>query len=403
MSGIKWLDYLKIRGSYGQVGNSRGVAEYGALTLFGGAAYTSLNGLGITQAGNSGLRWETSKKSDIAIEANFLKNKISIVADYFNNNIDGLILNAPTLYTVGVPGSSVTTNIGGMYNRGIELTINSTPVTLKDFTWSTTFTFTRIWNKVTGLVAISGNTDIAGSVEVASMNKTLGVYLLPNWAGVDPQTGFAQFYAANGSIKRYNYAAAGNFWTDDKGVAGPALIGADYQYQKKGGLPTYYGNWDNTFSYKNIDLSISIAYQGGNYIYNSSKAGMMTNQFSNNFTAILNRWQKPGDITDVPKLWLGQDNTANGASTRWLEKGDFIRFRTITLAYNFHKSLLDRIGFDNARFFVQAYNPFIITKYTGLDPDVSTGGSTQSNIALGLDARATPQARVFTLGVNLSF
>jgi len=402
MSGIKWLDYLKLRGSYGQVGNSAGIGEYAALTLFGGAAYTSLNGLGITQAGNPTLRWEVGKKSNIGFEATMLKNKLSVTADYFNNNVDGLVLNAPTLYTVGIPGSTIATNIGGMYNRGIELSINSTPVALRDFRWSTTFNFTRIWNKVTGLVASSGNTDIASSVAVASLNRTLGTFYLPNWAGVDPTTGNPQWYAADGTIKRYNLATGSGTWTNDKGVAVSALGTADYVYQKKGGLPTYYGNWDNTFSYKNIDLSVSITYQGGNYIYNSTKAGMLTNQFSNNFADIMNRWQKSGDVTNVPKVWLG-DNTANNASTRWLEKGDFIRFRTITLAYNFQKALLDKIGFDNARFYVQVFNPFVITKYTGLDPDVSSSGTTQSNIAVGIDNRSTPQPKILTLGLSLTF
>ncbi|HEY4148066.1 MAG TPA: TonB-dependent receptor [Chitinophagaceae bacterium] len=406
MSHIAWLDYLKIRGSYGQVGNSNGVGPYSALTLFSGAAYTSLNGLGITQAGNSSLRWETAKKTDVGFEANVLKNKIGIVVDYFDNNIDGLILAAPTLYTVGIPGSSITSNIGGMYNKGFEVTINSTPVTMKNFSWNTSFNFTRIWNKVTGLVPSNGNADINPSgIAAASLGKRLGVFYMPKWAGVDPQTGNPEWYAANGTIKRYNFGATGaNIWTDDKGIPTAALGAGDYVYQSKSGLPTYYGNWDNTFSYKSFELSFSFSYQGGNLIYNSSTAGMMTNAFSNNFSLILQRWQKPGDITNVPKLWLA-DNTANQASTRWLENGDFIRMRSITAAYNFKKSLLDKIGFDNARFFVQVFNPFVITKYSGLDPDVSTSGTVQANgnISVGIDARATPQPRVVTLGLNLSF
>jgi len=235
------------------------------------------------------------------------------------------------------------------------------------------------------------------------MGKALGTFFLPKWAGVDAQTGNPMWYAKNGTIKRYNFGApAATLWTDDKGNATAALTGADYVYINKSGLPLFYGGWDNTFSYKNLDLNIGIVYQGGNYIYNSSKAGMMTNLFSNNFTDILRRWQKPGDNTDVPKLWLN-DNGANVASTRWLERGDFIRIRTITLGYTIQKSLLSRIGFDNARFYMQAFNPFIITKYTGLDPDVNTAGTTQSNISLGVDSRGTPQVRTITAGVSLAF
>jgi len=198
-------------------------------------------------------------------------------------------------------------------------------------------------------------------------------------------------------------------WTDGKCTAVAALSGSDYVYQKRSGLPTFYGGWDNTFSYKGFDLNVSITYQGGNYIYNSSKAGMMTNQFSNNYSDILRRWTTAGQQTDVPKLWLGSDNTGNQASTRWLEKGDFIRFRTITVGYTVPKKLLNRIGFDNIRVYAQAFNPFVITKYSGLDPDVSTSGTTQNsstthgNIQVGVDSRATTQPKIFTVGLNLGF
>ena len=410
MQGISWLSYLKIRGSYGQVGNSSIIGDYAARTLYAGAAYTSLNGLGISQAGNPNLRWEIAKKTDVGFDATVLKGKLNITADYFNNKIDQLILAAPTLYTVGIPNSSISTNIGGMYNKGIELTFSSTPVATKDFTWTTSINFTRIWNKVTGLVPSNNNADIVFGQTVASVGKKLGTFYLPNWAGVDPQTGNPRWYAKDGSIKQYNYGATGNqIWTDDKGKPVAALSGSDYVYQSRSGLPTFYGGWDNTFSYKGFDLNFSITYSGGNYIYNSSKAGMMTNQFSNNFTDILARWTKPGQVTDVPKLWLGSDNTGNGTSTRWLEKGDYIRFRTITLGYNIPKKLLTTIGFDNIRVYAQAFNPFVITKYSGLDPDVSTSGTVQNtstnngNIQVGIDSRATPQPKIFTVGLNLGF
>ncbi len=403
LQNVTWLDFLKLRGSYGEVGNSRGVSEYAALTLFSGAAYTSLNGLGISQAGNPNLRWETAKKTNIGFEANVFNSKIGIVADFFKNNINNLILAAPTLYSVGIPGSSISTNIGGMYNKGVEITLNATPYASKNFRWTSSLNFTRIWNEITGLVPSNNNADIVSGQNVASYGRALGTFYLPRWAGVDVQSGNPMWYAKNGSIKRYNFGATGPaLWTDEKGNAVPALSGSDFVYSNKSGLPVFYGGWDNTFTYKNFDLNISIVYQGGNYIYNSSKAGMLNNQFSNNFTDILRRWQKPGDVTDVPKLWLN-DQTANQASTRWLERGDFLRFRTITVGYTVAKSLLSRIGFDNARFYAQAFNPFVFTKYSGLDPDVNTAGTTQSNIGLGIDSRGTPQSRVVTAGVSLSF
>ena len=403
LQDINWLNFLKVRGSYGEVGNSRGVGDYASLTLFGGAAYTSLNGLGITQAGNAGLKWETAKKLDIGFDATVVKNKINITADYFRNNIDNLILAAPVLYTTGIPNASISTNIGGMYNKGFEATVGSTPYETKNFSWTTSLNFTWISNKVTSLVSSNNNADIVSGSNVASVGRPLGTFFLPRWAGVDAQTGNPEWYAKDGSIKRYNFGATGaQLWTDEKGSPVAALSSSDYAYSDKSGLPTYYGGWDNTFTYKNFDLGISVVYQGGNYILNSSLAGMLSNFFANNFSVILNRWQKSGDITNVPKLWLA-DNTANQTSTRFLEKGDFIRFRTVTFGYRLDKGKLGNSGINNIRLYVQAFNPFIITKYSGLDPDVSTSGTIQSNIAAGIDSRATPQVRAFTLGLNVNF
>lgn len=398
LSSVKWLSYLKIRGSFGTVGNRSGIGDFASRTLYSGAAYTSLTGLGISQQGNAGLQWETAKKLDIGLEANFLKGKLGIVVDYFSNDINNLVLSAPTLYTVGVPGSSITTNIGGMTNKGLEITINATPVSTRSFTWTTSLNYTKIKNNVYGLVPSNNNADIVSGFQVASIGRPLGTYQLPNWAGVNPANGNPMWYSATGTIKMWNFSTQS--WTDDKGVATTALAFSDYQYQDKTGLPTWYGGWDNTFKYKQLDLGISITYSGGNYIYNTSKAGMLTNFFSNNFSDILNRWTTAGQVTDVPRVYQS-DNQANVSSTRFLEKGDYARVRTITLGYNFSKALLSKWGVENIRFYVQAFNPFTITNYSGLDPDVNYNSF--SNIAVGIDNRATPQVRTMTVGANVTF
>lgn len=399
MQSIGWIDFLKLRGSYGKVGNSRGVSEYASKTLYGGAAYTITTGLGYTQQGNSFLRWESSNKTDVGIEANFLKNKLGVVIDYFNTNIDNLILAAPVLYTVGVPGSSISTNIGGMYNRGLEITINAKLITTKDFSWTTSFNFTTIKNKVTGLLPSNNNADIASGLNVASLGKALGTFFLPNWAGVDPTTGNPQWYAKDGTIKRYNLGPS--TWTNESGTAVAALGTADYVYQDgKTGLPKWYGGWDNRFSYKNWDLSVSIMYQGGNYLFNGTRQNLLANTFSNNFAEIKNRWQKAGDKTDIAKLWL-LDNTANTTSTRFLEKADFLRVRVISISYNINKSILDRIGFDGLRVYGQVFNAFTLTNYSGVDPEVNTNRF--DNISIGLDTRNVPQSRTVTFGIQASF
>jgi TonB-linked SusC/RagA family outer membrane protein len=407
MRSIPAIEYLKIRGSYGKVGNSRGIGPYDSYTLYGGATYAANTGLGNVQAGNAGLHWESANKTDVGFEANFLKGKLGVVFDYFKNNINQLILAAPTLYTVGIPGSSIVTNIGGMYNKGFELTINATPVSTKDFRWVTSFNYTNIKNQVTGLVPANGNADVQSTQTTfyyASLGRPIGIPKLPVWAGVDPTTGNPQWRAADGTIKRYNFGTGtnGGTWTDDHGTTVAALGGADAVYQEgKTGLPKWYGGWDNTFSFKNIDLAISTMYQGGNYIYDQTRATLLSNSFLNNSQEIKGRWTKPGDVTDIAKLWLA-DNTANQASTRFLEKGDFFRVRTITLAYNISRKMLDKIGIEKIRVFGQVYNAFTLTGYKGADPEVNTN-RTNDNISAGYDLRNVPQARTFTFGLQVTF
>lgn len=403
MEKVKWLDYLKLRGSYGQVGNSRLASVYAAQTLYRGAAYGTLNGFNIAQYGNPNLKWESSKKTNIGFDASIL-NKFNVVVDVFKNDVDNLILSAPVLATVGVPSSSVFSNIGSMRNQGIEFTLNTTPVSSKHFKWSTSINYTIIGNKVLSLVATNNNADITSGNNVASIGKPLSTYKLIRWAGVDPDNGNPTWYAKDGTVKEYHFGASGAaLWTDLKGTPVSALsASADAVYLDKGGIPTWSGGWDNTFSFNQFDLGINIIYSGGNYIYNSSKASMLSNNVQNNFDAILNRWTAKGQATDVPRLYLG-DNQANIASTRFLEKGDFARIRTITVGYTLANSILSRIGFDQARFYAQAFNPFLFTHYSGMDPDINTSVRAGSNIAAGTDALGTPQAKIYTIGLNVSF
>ena len=303
------------------------------------------------------MQWESANKINAGFDATVLNNKVSLTVDYFKNDINNLILAAPTLYTVGIPRSSISTNIGGMTNKGIEFTVNATPVSNRKFTWSTSFNYTNIKNTITGLVPSNNNADITGGNQVASIGKALGTYKLPKWAGVDPATGNPMWYSASGDIKMWDFAS--QTWKDDKGNASSQVTAADYVYLDKTGLPTWYGGWDNTFTYGQFDLNVAISFQGGNYIYNSTKSGMLTNFFSNNFAEIKNRWTASGQVTDIPKLWAS-DNTAQISSTRFLEKGDYARVRTITLGYNISKDLLRRAGFERMRFYVQAFNPFTI-------------------------------------------
>jgi len=391
---------LKVRGSYGLVGNSRGVASYAARTLYGGGVYAALNGLSNSQVGSPDLKWEASKKFNIGFDANILSNRIGVTFDYFSTNISDLIMDAPVLYSVGIPNSSVTSNIGSMKNSGFEITFNTTNIKTAEFSWTSSINYTHIKNRVTALNPVNNNADFTFATTAASMDRPLGVYKLLNWAGVDPTTGNPSWYDKDGVLKIYDFNTQSYKLQD--GTATTPFTAADNVYQEgKTGTPTFYGGLDNTFTYKNFDLNFSLVYQGGNYLYNSSRSGMLTNAFQNNFSEILDRWTTPGQKTDIPRLWSG-NNTANNASTRFLEKGDFIRLKSASLGYTIKNAWAERAGLSSLRLSAQAYNLFVITNYKGLDPEVNSNRN-NSNLGTGFDNRAVPQPRTFLLGLTASF
>lgn len=400
------LTDLKVRASYGRVGNSSGLGAYTPLTLIGGGQYADVNGFSISQVGNPAVRWETSKKLDIGLDAAFFQSRIGLTFDYFKTNIDNLVLSAPALRTTGIPGAAISRNVGQMSNQGVELTINTVNVKADNgFQWSTNFNASWIKNKIETLATAS---DIISGQQRASVGRPLSVYYLPLWAGVNAANGNAQFVAADGTIKQYDaaYATTTNGtttttgrWLTQNGDVTSAITTADYQYQQKGGIPTWYGGFDNTFSYKGLELGIFMQYSGGNLIYNATRAGLMTNFLNNNITEIKDRWTAAGQETNVPKLVL-QDNVSTQASTRWLESGNFLRFRQVSLGYTLPKTLVERFGLYNVRVYGLVQNLYTFTKYSGTDPEVNTNRN-NSNISYGVDNRSVPQPRSFTFGINL--
>lgn len=402
---VGFVDDLKLRASYGQVGNSN-IGSYAYRTLYGGGQYADVNGFAISQIGDPNLQWERSKKMDFGVDATLLNNRINVTLDYFYSNIDNLVLSVPVLNTTGIPwpsgtvGSALTTNIGSMWNKGVELTINARTFETKDFTWTTSFNFTYVKNRVTKL---ADATDILSGNNRASVDRPLGVFQLIRWGGVNPETGFPMFYNKAGDLVMYNpspgVATANRYTTPDGTKVLPAITSNDAVYSDRTGYPTWFGGLDNTFTYKGIDLGIFLQYSGGNYVYNGTRAALMSNYFQNNIEEIKDRWTTKGQQTDVPKLFL-RDGISTQASTRWLEKADFLRVREISLGYNF-PGVKTRLGLNSLRVYALVQNAYVFTGYKGTDPEANT--NRQANIAYGVDSRGVPMPRIYTLGLNVGF
>ncbi|NEU09257.1 TonB-dependent receptor [Flavihumibacter sp. R14] len=397
------ISNLRFRASYGKVGNGN-VGSYNAYTTYGGGLYGSAPIWAFNQTGNKELKWETSKQTNIGLDFGILNDRISFVVDYYNKDIDNLILAVPQAPSKGIPGNSILANVGSMYNKGLELGVTGRPFTGK-FAWTSNLIFATNKNEVTALV--DDNTPLIGStggLENTSITKVgypVGSLFAVKTAGVNPANGRRIYINKAGEQVQYQHFGGVNAWTYLDGRPATSVAG---DAQVLGGTnPTWYGGFNNHFSFGNFDADMNFTYSGGNYIYNGTRAGLLDQRVWNNSTEVLNSWKAAGDQTNIPRAVFG-DNVSNGSSfpiDANVEKGDFLRLQTATLGYRLPASVFSRSGISSVRLYGQVNNAFLITGYTGSDPEISSNGN--SNLASGVERNSIPQGRTITFGLSVGF
>jgi TonB-linked outer membrane protein, SusC/RagA family len=384
-SFIQKLDFfydLKLRASYGVTGNATGFNAYTAQFMSGlaGSFYYNgvlANGYAPTQAANPDLQWEKTKTFNIGMDASILKGRLSANLDWYNKNTTGMIYG----YTVDimlVPTGSITANGGSINNKGIELTLNATPVQNRNFTWKSTLNLAHNKNTITSLsnpyfaggdsiryTQPDGAGQTGSTLQIRKVGYPLGEFFTLQYAGKNAQ-GVSQYVAKDGSL-----------------TTSPA-IGKDYHYAGSPQPKLVYG-WTNTFSYKNFDLSIFLRGVYGNKIYNVTRADLFrpaTAHLTNILADAANE-----SVTDY---------NVYKYSTRYIEDGSYLRLENLTLGYTFKKPIK---YIENLRLYGTVNNLFVITKYTGVDPEVNQGG-----IAPGIDSNNFyPKTRTILFGLNVIF
>jgi TonB-linked SusC/RagA family outer membrane protein len=408
---------FKLRGSYGQVGNIN-IGNFPSLFLYSPGLYGSDPGLSFSQAGNPDLKWEKSNKTDIGLQIGFLGGRIEADLAYYYNDINDLVQNAPQSPSKGVPGNSIVTNIGSMYNKGYELSLTSSNIQNRDFSWTSSLNFSTLKNEVTALG--NNNADVFGATQLETANITrvgypLGSIYTVRTAGVDPATGERVFINKAGEKLRFSFqrpaASRYQYLEGPKAGQNATAIDATIDGQIIGqSIPKYYGGFDNTFRYKAIDATLGITFSGGNYLYYGTQAGMRDQRFWQNEAGVLRRWTTAGQQTDIPRLVYG-DNTSNGsafAQSQNVYKGDFIKLRNVSLGYTIPTRFITKAGMSSVRVYGQASNLLIISDYPGPDPEVSVNANSTTtgnsgNLAPGVDRNSVPSGRTFTFGLNIGF
>ncbi|MEO5947622.1 MAG: TonB-dependent receptor [Chitinophagaceae bacterium] len=386
MKGINWLSFLKIRGSYGIVGNNTGIGFYSAKAQYSSVKYgTSPGGLGINNFGNDDLRWEKVATTDIGFEFGLFKNRISAEFSWYNKKTTDMLLAVPTPSPSGT--RSVLGNIGEMENKGIELSLNTTNLAGKNLKWTTNINIAKNKNKVLKLDGeqkeiLPTSSRFANAVIIG---QPLGVFYGVKYAGVDPANGDPIYFNQDNKTTTNVYDAAGKFIIGDPN-------------------PDWIGGINNTVSYNGIELSILFQGVFGNQVQDGAGGFMSASGdwFDNQTRDQLNRWQNPGDITDVPQARLNRwgDFDSPQMSTRYVYDASYVRLKNLTLAYNLPANVANKLKISTARFYVSGVNLHTFTKYPGWDPEVNTDYRS-GNVNQGSDFYAAPQIKSIVFGLTI--
>jgi TonB-linked SusC/RagA family outer membrane protein len=382
---VKAISELKLRVSAGIAGNQNGISDFAALGLWNGTAAYPDNvtggdkpGTAPAQLANPDLKWEKTTTYNVGLDLGLFKDRLfAEVNAYYKYTTDAL-LNQPIPGATGY--SSVLSNAGEVSNKGLELTLTATPVKTRNFEWTASFNVARNINRAEKL--ISPITFEAREYIRTEEGAQLGSFWLYKQLYVDPETGNAVF--------------------DDVDKDGK-LTAADRQLL--GNLiPDYFGGITNRFTFKGFDLNVLLTYQYGNEVYNFNRfilEGGGTRDASRSILkSQLDRWQKPGDITDVPRLTFFGNNYTIEQNSRFLEDASFLRVKAVTFGYELPRKLTQRFKIDKLRLYAQGTNLWIFTKYTGADPE-SSGSALQNR--QGLDTATPPQPVGGQFGINITF
>ena len=389
---------FKFRGSYAEVGNDD-IGSFPYVDSFGTEKYGENNAIAYSQVGNPNLQWEKQNIMDIGFDATLFK-RIDVVFSYWQKNNTGIVLNVPTPPSLGVPSNRIAQNFGKIDNNGIEVEISGMVINKADFSWRASFNIATQKSIVKQL-----NAEIPSEWYVYREGESLRSIWGYQYEGVNLANGFPMYRKGNGDIIQGNPSDSKYYIYDpnNPGTLGAtANLNPDMDRVILGpSIPTWFGGLDNTFTYKNFDLNLFFRFAGGNVIANATQRDLMTQTFQNNSKEILNRWKSPTEPGNgqVPIGWASGNaiiNLDSQGSSRWVEKGDFLKLQNISLGYNLPSHLAKKLTLEKIRVYIQAQNMLTITKYSGLDPETYT-------TALGIDWNGNPQQKMITLGINIGF
>jgi len=381
IQGASWIDMLKLRGSYGQVGNDAGIDFY---------AYQALYGLGWNNQTASGiyqdklmaeaLQWESNNSFDIALEFGLL-NRIFGTIEFYHRLSDNLLFEVPLPLSGGIDDQNQ--NIGTLFNQGLELSLSIDIIKTSNFEWNLNTNFSTLKNEFTYLP----QEEIIDGSKKLMVGHSRYDYWLKEWMGVNPDDGSPLYRADTYSDTDTDILIQGSdtLTTDQNN--------ARYGYFDTA-IPDLFGAFTNTFTYGGFSLNFMFIYQiGGKVMDYNYRSVMSSGDYgASKGTDILDRWQQPGDVTDIPRMDVTNTTNTTATSTRWLTSASFINLRQLTLSYNLPQKVTGSWS-KGLRIYVSGENLFIKSARQGMNVQQNFSGTT-SNVY-------TP-SRIFTIGANVT-
>ncbi|ULC60226.1 TonB-dependent receptor [Flaviramulus sp. BrNp1-15] len=382
------LNYLKLRGSYGELGNNR--IRFAGTTTQDYFPYQSIFNLGWNNEGNTGIllagvadpniSWEKTESLNVGMDFELFNGIVSGTLDYYEKESVDLIYEKPIPSSTGV--DNIITNIGAVKNYGWEVSLNTRNVSTDNFTWTTGLNFSLDKNEITELT----QDEFINGSKLWKVGNSIFDWYIRDWAGVDPADGFGMWYQ---DVLDTEGEVIGRTTTKAYDEATRYEIG-------KSSLPDIIGGFTSFMKYKQFDLNVLVNFSFGGTLLDTDYSGLI-NQFQNpgvgHHTDTQNRWQQPGDISDYPLLLTGNNNHAS-RSTRFLFDNDYVRLKSLTFGYNLPSSITEKIGLSSFRLFIQADNILTWQSHKGIDPEQAFNGLTSNR---------SPLSKTITTGAIVQF
>ena len=387
MKDVKWVNNLNLKASYGEQGNDNIMSGanqnyYAWQSLYDlYFANANLKGAIISSLENKEISWEKSGNMNIGLDGQFFNNRLKLNIDWYYKKTTDMLLNYPMALSTGFSGYNA--NVGDMRNQGIEIELGITPVRTEDFEWNINLMGNTISNKVLKLTKESP--EIITGVYSIKEGYPIYTFLMAKSAGVDPATG-AQLYWTYDHLDD-NDNPVGEYITSDYEVAN------SHKYYLGSRMPDLYGSVGTDLTYKGISLSILTTYSIGGKVYDGLYNSSMNLWYLSSTwnKAALRRWQKPGDVTDVPRIEIA---AAQANNDRYLIDASYFAIKNITLSYTLPATILQKAHLRGARIFGSVDNLALWTHLDGMDPQYNFSGST--------DYSYTPN-KTIQVGFELNF